>query len=95
MTNDNNNNKDNESTTTNKKQAVRIAATIYVERDTQKGIIIGQKGAQLKQIGTVAREHIEHFLQDHSVYLELHVKVMKDWRKKEDSLKQFGYLSND
>ncbi len=70
----------------------RIKATIYVERDSQKLIVIGKGGAQIKQVGTMAREKIERFLQE-KVYLELKVKVNKDWRKNEDQLKEFGYLN--
>lgn len=70
----------------------RIKATVYVERDSQKLIVIGKGGSQIKQVGIMAREKIERFLQE-KVYLELKVKVNKDWRKNEDQLKQFGYLN--
>jgi len=69
---------------------VRINAVIYVERDTQKGIIIGHGGQALKKVGTEARKDIEAFL-DKKVYLELFVKVEKDWRNKDNKLKAFGY----
>lgn len=61
---------------------VYIRATIYVERDSQKGIIIGQNGQMIKKIGEFARKDIE-FLLDRKVYLDLHVKVKKDWRNKD------------
>ncbi len=68
----------------------RIRAIIYVLRDTQKGIIIGHQGKMLKKTGTAARLDIEKFL-DKKVYLELFVKVNKDWRDKSKQLKNFGY----
>ena len=67
-----------------------IRATIYVERESQKGIIIGKNGETLKNIGLRSRKVIESFL-DREIYLELRVKVSKDWRKREDQIKQFGY----
>ena len=69
---------------------IRINALIYVERDSQKGIIIGRGGKSLKKIGIEARKDIEAFF-DKQVYLELYVKVEKDWRSKDDKLRQFGY----
>ncbi|MCQ2216928.1 MAG: GTPase Era [Paludibacteraceae bacterium] len=69
---------------------IRINAVIYVERDSQKGIIIGQKGRMLKKVGTEARKDIEAFF-DKKVFLELFVKVEKDWRNKDSKLKAFGY----
>ena len=71
-------------------QPVVIQATIYVEKDSQKGILIGAKGQQLKSIGSAARGGIEK-LMDQKVFLELWVKVLKDWRKDEKFLKQLGY----
>ena len=68
-----------------------IKASIYVERDSQKGIVVGKGGQQIKEVGIIAREKIEKFL-GAEVAIELSVKVQKDWRKKEDSLKRFGYL---
>ena len=65
-------------------------ALIYVERKSQKGIIIGKKGEALKRIGTEARKDMETFF-GKKVFLESYVKVAKDWRKKERSLKDFGY----
>ncbi|MDD4921860.1 MAG: GTPase Era [Bacteroidales bacterium] len=69
---------------------VRINAVIYVERDTQKGIIIGHGGQALKKVGTEARKDIEAFL-GKKVFLEVFVKVEKDWRNKDNKLKAFGY----
>jgi GTP-binding protein Era len=68
----------------------KISATIYVERDSQKGIVIGHKGSALKIVGTEARLDLEEFLQK-KVFLELHVKVNKDWRNSDTFLKRFGY----
>ena len=67
-----------------------IQAVIHVERDSQKGIIIGNKGSTIKNIGVKARKVIENFL-DREVYLELRVKVSKNWRKSEDQIRRFGY----
>jgi GTP-binding protein Era len=67
-----------------------IAATIFVERESQKGIVIGEGGRMLKQIGTKARQEIES-MGGHKVFLELRVKVEKDWRNNENALKRFGY----
>lgn len=69
---------------------VNIRAVIYVERDSQKGIIIGHGGKALKKIGTESRRDIEAFL-GKKVFLELYVKVETDWRSKENVLKNFGY----
>tara|TARA_A100000171_G_scaffold25586_1_gene23879 strand:- start:138 stop:1025 length:888 start_codon:yes stop_codon:yes gene_type:complete len=71
---------------------IRISADIYVERDSQKGIVIGHKGESLKKVGTAAREDLEAFF-GKKIFLETHVKVEKDWRKKEAKLKRFGYLN--
>lgn len=73
---------------------VHIQATIVVERDSQKGIIIGKGGKMLKQVGIKARQDIEHLLDD-KVYLELWVKVQKDWRDKKLYLQDFGYRKED
>src|SRR6266550_2210995 len=67
-----------------------IRAVIYVERDSQKAIIIGSKGAQIRGIGEAARKKIEAFLGDR-VYLDLWVKVLANWRKNPGSLSRFGY----
>jgi len=69
---------------------VRISAVIYVERDTQKGIVIGHGGQALKKVGTEARKDIENFL-GKKVFLEMFVKVEKDWRNRDNKLKAFGY----
>jgi len=69
---------------------VRINAVIYVERDTQKGIVIGHGGQALKKVGMEARKDIEAFL-GKKVFLEMFVKVEKDWRNKDNKLKAFGY----
>ncbi len=69
---------------------VYIAATIFVERESQKGIVIGEGGKMLKQIGTAARKQIEE-MGGHKVFLELRVKVEKDWRSNENVLKRLGY----
>lgn len=68
-----------------------IHATVFVERDSQKGIIIGHKGEMLKKIGTQAREAIAKMM-DGKVYLELHVKVLPNWRKEASALKRLGYI---
>jgi GTP-binding protein Era len=73
---------------------IRIGATLYVERDTQKAIIIGSKGAAIKKLGTDARTSIEDFLQKH-IFLDLSVKVLKDWRNSELLMKKFGYDYGD
>jgi GTPase len=70
---------------------VKIRSIIYVSRDTQKGILIGNKGEALKKVGTQARKDIEEFL-GKKVFLELFVKVSKDWRNNENQLKKFGYI---
>lgn len=69
---------------------IRMRAEIYVERNSQKGILIGKKGAALKKIGTEARKDMEIFFGKH-VFLEQYVKVEKDWRHKKNKLSQFGY----
>lgn len=67
-----------------------IAATLFVERESQKGIVIGDGGRMLKSIGTAARQEIES-MGGRPVYLELRVKVLKEWRKDENALQRFGY----
>ncbi|MEZ0397199.1 MAG: GTPase Era [Anaerolineales bacterium] len=67
-----------------------IHATLFVERESQKAIVIGQGGQMLKKIGTQARQEIEA-MSGRKVYLELRVKVEKDWRNREDVLRRFGY----
>ena len=71
----------------------KIRAIIYVARESQKGIIIGHQGAALKKVGTVARKDMEAFLEK-KVFLEMFVKVSKDWRDNEIQLKKFGYIFN-
>ena len=72
------------------KNITRIAATVFVERESQKGIIIGKGGEDVKRIGTEARIDIEKFL-GQKVFLEIFVKVEKEWRKNEGKLRRFGY----
>lgn len=74
-----------------KENSIHIMAVIYVERESQKGIIIGKGGTKIKKVGIQAREDIERFF-GKNVYLELFVKVEKDWRNRENKLKEFGYM---
>ena len=76
--------------TTRSNDDVYIRATIYVERDSQKGIIIGAKGTMLKKIGAMAREDIQNLLGS-KVFLDLWVKVKKDWRNRDGVLHNFGF----
>lgn len=69
---------------------VRIRSIIMVERDTQKGIIIGHKGTAIKRVGAEARKDLERFFQK-KVFIELYVKVNKNWRNDKNQLKRFGY----
>lgn len=69
---------------------IRIRSVIMVERDTQKGIIIGHKGAALKRVGMQAREELEKFF-GKQIHIELYVKVNKDWRSNAYQLRRFGY----
>ncbi len=69
---------------------IRIQADILVERESQKGIIIGHQGEALKKVGTMARKDAEIFF-GKQIYLELYVKVAKDWRNSDSNLKNFGY----
>lgn len=71
---------------------LRIEAVIYTERESQKGILIGPKGAALKKVGTAARRDLERFFEK-KVFLKLYVKVEKDWRNRDKILKNFGYKS--
>ena len=75
---------------TDEKNLIKIRALIHVIRESQKGIIIGHKGAMLKRVGTEARHDMEDFFRKR-VFLELYVKVTKDWRDKPLILKRFGY----
>ncbi len=72
---------------------IRIMATIHVARESQKAIIIGHKGDAIKKLGTNARKDIEAFFKK-KVYIELFVKVSKDWRDKNNNLRQFGYFDS-
>lgn len=71
-------------------EIIKIRAVIMVERETQKGIIIGHKGSALKRVGTEARKDLELFFEK-KVFLELYVKVNKNWRSDSNQLKRFGY----
>jgi GTPase len=75
---------------TEEKNITRIRALIHVERESQKGIIIGHNGNMLKRVGTEARKDMEDFFRK-KIFLELYVKVTKDWRDKPATLKRFGY----
>jgi GTPase len=75
---------------TQEKNILRIRALIHVTRESQKGIIIGHKGSMLKRVGTEARRDMEEFFRK-KIFLELYVKVTKDWRDKTSVLKRFGY----
>jgi GTP-binding protein Era len=70
---------------------IRISAMIYVERDSQKGIIIGKGASSIKKVGVEARKDMESFF-GKKIYLETHVKVADNWRKQSFKLKQFGYM---
>ncbi|MCI9608286.1 MAG: GTPase Era [Muribaculaceae bacterium] len=74
-----------------KEGAIHIMAVIYVERDSQKGILIGKGGSKLKKVGTDARKDIETFF-GKRVYLELFVKVEPNWRNRDNKLRSFGYI---
>lgn len=69
---------------------IRIRSVIMVERETQKGIIIGHKGSALKRVGVESRKDLENFF-DKQVHLELYVKVNKNWRSNQQQLRRFGY----
>lgn len=71
-------------------RSIRIRAVIYVERESQKGIIIGHQGVALKKVSTESRKALEHFF-GKSIYLETYVKVDKDWRSSQHELDAFGY----
>jgi GTP-binding protein Era len=75
---------------TGRKGLIRIAATLYVERESQKAIVIGKRGQMLKTIGQAARVQSEKLLGAH-VYLSLRVKVERDWSERADGLKKMGY----
>lgn len=69
---------------------IKIRSVIMVERDTQKGIIIGHKGSAIKRVGTEARKDLQQFF-DKKVFLDLYVKINKNWRSNDRQLKRFGY----
>ncbi len=69
----------------------RVYATIVVEKETQKGIIVGQKGVGIKRVGKLAREQMEYF-SGKKIFLDLHVSVKKGWSKNRESLEEFGYI---
>jgi GTP-binding protein Era len=71
---------------------IRISAEIYVERESQKGIIIGKAGSMLKKVGTQARSDMEQFFRK-KVFLEQHVKVVPDWRNQKNKLEKLGYVA--
>lgn len=75
-----------------KENLVHISALIYTERDSQKNIIIGNKGSSIKRVGIEARKDIENFIEQ-KVYLELRVKVLPNWRNNPTNLNRFGYIS--
>ncbi len=74
-----------------KDHSIHIMAVVYVERDSQKGILIGHGGSMLKKVGAQARKDIETFF-DKSVFLEIFVKVEPNWRNRENKLRSFGYI---
>ena len=78
-------------TYTEEESLISIRAVIYVARESQKGIIIGHKGSMLKRVGTGARKEMENFL-GKKVFLEMYVKVAREWRDSPGMLKKFGYL---
>jgi GTPase len=73
-----------------KNKVLKISSLIIVERDSQKGIIIGNRGQSIKKVGSESRKDLEIFF-NKKVFLELNVKVIKDWRKNSNQLKKFGY----
>lgn len=85
--------KEEEPSEEHKRGIIRIGAVIYVERDSQKGIIIGKAGSALKRVGSEARKDIEEFFEK-PVFLQLFVKVDKDWRSNQGRLKHYGYDLN-
>lgn len=75
-------------------EIIRIKAFLYVGRESQKAILLGHQGKAIRKLGTEARKDIEEFLDRH-VYLELIVKVSKDWREDEKALRRFGYITEE
>ena len=82
--------KENKEQFKEEEKLIRISAVIYVERDSQKGIIIGHQGIALKKVSTEARKALEKFFDKH-IFLETFVKVDKDWRSSKRELDHFGY----
>ena len=78
--------------TEEKENIVDISCIIYVERESQKGILIGEKGKALKSLGISSRKSIQNFIEK-KVFLTFNVKVLKDWRKKKQQLKKLGYIN--
>ena len=76
---------------TEEKHLTKVSATIHVTRDSQKGILLGHQGTAIKKLGTEARRDIESFLGEH-IFLDLRVKVAKDWREDDRALRRFGYI---
>ena len=70
----------------------KINCIIYVERESQKGILIGHKGVALKSLGVASRKSIQNFIEK-KVFLSFKIKVLKDWRKNKKELKKFGYIN--
>ena len=83
-----------ENMTRNDQGKLQVQATIITERDSQKGILIGKKGSMLKTIGKAARRDIEQLLGE-NIFLDLWIKVQKDWRNKQSLLTQYGYYTDD
>ena len=79
-----------ESELSNGTKIIKIRSVIMVERETQKGILIGHKGSALKQVGIGARKSLQDFF-GKKIHLELYVKVSKNWRSNTQQLKRFGY----
>jgi GTP-binding protein Era len=73
-------------------EIIKMRSIIMVERDSQKGIIIGHKGSALKRVGVEARKDLEKFF-GKQVHIELYVKVNKNWRSNDNQLRRFGYLN--
>ena len=76
-----------------KQHIIRVNADIFVSSDSQKGILIGAKGAAIKRLGIRARTRLETFFQK-PIYLETRIKVRKGWREDETALREFGYLAS-
>lgn len=76
-------------------EITNISSTIYVEHESQKGIVIGENAQMIKKIGTLARKEIEELVEGKKVFLELLVKVKKNWRKNDKNIKEFGFKSEN